>query len=297
MWWTVTVPLDHSIGLLLDINILKKMKTHILKNTALALLSVSIVTSVVYWTLGGWEGVENAADGDSLTHTVWNSLVDGVVKKTGNIAETITGNKTFSWDTTLGGKVNTTPNTTSITSGSITYAGLNTYVNWEGNIDDNLDTISWGTAGDIIILTMNGNGIITLRDDSIGGGNIALIRNGTRVLEWWTDSITLKYTWTFWTEVSTNIENEFKNLKATNGYTYLPNWLIMQWGRDTVAAGGGGTSITLPVTFPNAALNSTSHHYWVVPSIGTAATYTTSQIRLYHTHGSAVSVQWQIIGY
>jgi hypothetical protein len=31
---------------------------------------------------------------------------------------------------------------------------------------------------------MNGNGIITLRDDSIGGGNIALIRNGTRILEW-----------------------------------------------------------------------------------------------------------------
>ena len=71
------------------------MKTKILKNTALALLSVSIVTSVVYWTLGWWEGVENAADGDSLTHTVWNSLVDGVVKKTGNVAETITGNKTF----------------------------------------------------------------------------------------------------------------------------------------------------------------------------------------------------------
>jgi hypothetical protein len=36
------------------------------------------------------------------------------VKKTGNIAETITGNKTFSGNTTLEGKVNTTQNTTTI---------------------------------------------------------------------------------------------------------------------------------------------------------------------------------------
>ena len=72
------------------------MKNKVLKNIWLSMLSVFLVSSVVYWTLGWWEWVENAADGDSLTHTVWNSLVDGVVKKTGSIAETITWVKTFS---------------------------------------------------------------------------------------------------------------------------------------------------------------------------------------------------------
>ena len=72
------------------------MRNKVLKNIWLSILSVFIVTSVVYWALGWWEWVENAADGESLTHTVWNSLVDWVVKKTGSIAETITGIKTFS---------------------------------------------------------------------------------------------------------------------------------------------------------------------------------------------------------
>ena len=72
------------------------MKTQIFRNIWLSFLSVFIVSTVVYGALGWWEGVENAADGESLTHTVWNSLVDGVVKKTGSVAETITGIKTFS---------------------------------------------------------------------------------------------------------------------------------------------------------------------------------------------------------
>ena len=71
------------------------MKNQMLKNIALGFISVFVVSGVVYG-FSWWEGVENAADGESLTHTVWNSLVDGVVKKTGTIAETITWVKTFS---------------------------------------------------------------------------------------------------------------------------------------------------------------------------------------------------------
>ena len=48
----------------------------------------------------------------------------------------------------------------------------------------------------------------------------------------------------------------FANLKATNGYTYLPNGLIMQWGEEasfhdvtTYTA-----TITFPIAFPNAVL-------------------------------------------
>jgi hypothetical protein len=71
------------------------MKNQMLKNLVLGITSVFIVTGVVYW-FSWWEWVENATDGDSLTDTIWNSLVDGVVKKTGSVSETITWVKTFS---------------------------------------------------------------------------------------------------------------------------------------------------------------------------------------------------------
>ena len=40
------------------------MRNKVLKNIWLSILSVFIVTSVVYWALGWWEWVENAADGE-----------------------------------------------------------------------------------------------------------------------------------------------------------------------------------------------------------------------------------------
>ena len=70
------------------------MKSTALRNISLGLLSMLFVFSAVYW-FSGWQGVENANDWESLTHTIWNSLVDGVVKKTWDVAETITGIKTF----------------------------------------------------------------------------------------------------------------------------------------------------------------------------------------------------------
>ena len=71
------------------------MRNQILNNFVLWIVSIFCVSGIVYW-FSWWEWVENAADGQSLTHTVWNSLVDGVVKKTGSVAETITWIKTFS---------------------------------------------------------------------------------------------------------------------------------------------------------------------------------------------------------
>lgn len=46
----------------------------------------------------------------------------------------------------------------------------------------------------------------------------------------------------------------FTNSKTTNGYTYLPNGLILQWGWQ---AGGEDAvyTVTLPITYPNAVLN------------------------------------------
>lgn len=45
------------------------------------------------------------------------------------------------------------------------------------------------------------------------------------------------------------------SLKATNGYTYLPNGFILQWGTVTLPASTGTNTFSLPITFPNANLN------------------------------------------
>jgi len=40
---------------------------------------------------------------------------------------------------------------------------------------------------------------------------------------------------------------------ANNGYTYLPNGILMQWGRGSAAAATSSTStsVTFPIPFPN----------------------------------------------
>jgi len=47
---------------------------------------------------------------------------------------------------------------------------------------------------------------------------------------------------------------EYSLLAATNGYTKLPNGLIMQWGEDSVAV-NSSKAITWPIPFPNAIFN------------------------------------------
>lgn len=56
--------------------------------------------------------------------------------------------------------------------------------------------------------------------------------------------------------------------KSTDGYTTLPNGLIMQWGYHTTSYPGDNISATMifPVTFPNACLNATATRVTASPS-------------------------------
>lgn len=47
----------------------------------------------------------------------------------------------------------------------------------------------------------------------------------------------------------------FTTSKATNGYTYLPNGILLQWGYASSVLEDGVFTITLPITFPNAAFS------------------------------------------
>jgi hypothetical protein len=44
-------------------------------------------------------------------------------------------------------------------------------------------------------------------------------------------------------------------LLSNSGYTWLPNNVLMQWGRGTAASAASGTStaVTFPIAFPNSA--------------------------------------------
>lgn len=55
------------------------------------------------------------------------------------------------------------------------------------------------------------------------------------------------------TELVNNRVNSL-NSKTTNGYTYLPNGILMQWGRKTTPA-NGIAEVIYPIPFPNAVFN------------------------------------------
>jgi len=103
------------------------------------------------------------------------------------------------------------------------------------------------------------------------------------------------------TSMSYNATNTF-NLgtasKTANGYTYLPNGLIIQWGR---VVANSTSSVTFPTSFPTACLsvtltgNSTLYVGANVPYVTTFST-TTATVRSSYT-AAAASVTYLAIGY
>ena len=89
--------------------------------------------------------------------------------------------------------------------------------NWVGHLSGNADTADkWKTAR-----TLTYTGFATGNGNVDGSGNVS---------------------------INLSMGSGFNNSKATNGYTYLPNGMIFQWGYTN-----GG--VTFPITFPNTCLN------------------------------------------
>lgn len=196
-------------------------------------------------------------------------------------------------------KINAAINNSTISSGSITYQGFTTYISGEGAVDDNLDTISGGTAGDIILIKTIGSETITVRDNDISGGNIWLIRNSTRQLQFNVDSIILQFNGSVWFEVLTNTDRDFSSSKGINGYTYLPNGLIYQWGIENVASNVTDTVI-LPIAYPTAHLNvGCTYHTTNISITNTCNATKTSLSQIGVTNGSSLTfdISWYSIGY
>lgn len=123
---------------------------------------------------------------------------------------------------------------------------------------DDLDTINGGQDGQIIYIRSAADARNVVIKHNTGNiwnpqNNNATTRDIT--LDLTTDFVVLRYdSITFkWIVISSSFNN-FVNSKATNGYTYLPNGLIMQWGLQS-SVGSGGSTVTFPVAFPNALLS------------------------------------------
>jgi len=159
---------------------------------------------------------------------------------------------------------------------------------------DDLDTISGGQDGQIVILnSANAARNVVLKHNT---GNIwnPQFCNASRnvTLDLTTDFAILRYDSTAakWIIIS-SLFTDFTNSKTTDGYTYLPNGLIMQWGTDpTLKDFPASATLTFPIAFPNAILNAQATLYGSAPDgmIYVSAT-STSQITL--TYDEAASTQ------
>jgi hypothetical protein len=94
------------------------------------------------------------------------------------------------------------------------------------------------------------------------------------------------------------VDLDFRNSKSTNGYTYLPNGIIIQWGVASNVGGNSTQAVTLPITYPNA--------IWMTQATaGTTSdinepvysySQTTSSITVRNSSSTTVNIYWFAIG-
>jgi hypothetical protein len=76
-----------------------------------------------------------------------------------------------------------------VATGAITVVTSYAKINGEGNVADTLSTINGGADGDILVLKMNSNGVITVNN----AGNIDLDGANPMVLNTGSDRLMLQY--------------------------------------------------------------------------------------------------------
>jgi hypothetical protein len=152
------------------------------------------------------------------------------------------------------------PTSATISGDAIAFSGSNMVITPEGAAADDLDTISGGTANDILILQNSSTDDITLKHSA----TLDLWTQTDAVLGDGNDRIILMCKSAGnWVEISRTLFGDFKHSISASGYTALPNGLIMQWGQVAVNGDIGTSSPTdsLPITFPNALLSVTQNIY------------------------------------
>lgn len=129
---------------------------------------------------------------------------------------------------------------------------------------DDLDTINGGQDGQVIFIRSasdSRNVVIKHATGNIFNSQNYDAINMDIALDLTKDFVCLRYSSVlgYWIVISSsyNILKYFDNLKAVNGFTYLPNRLILQWGVSNIVEPPSGWSATFPITFPNSVLQVT----------------------------------------
>ena len=203
----------------------------------------------------------------------------------------------WSDDLSINGKMNGGKQTETISSGSITYSGVFIEVDTESAAStDDLDTISGGSEGDVLIITSAADARnVVLKH---GTGNLDL--NGIdATLNYGSDKVVLMYHNSQWELVSRTINDDFAATKSSTGHSYLPNGLILQWGIAS-AVGANSTSVeTLSTSYTtshlaaSASIYSTVNYDEPVQAVATS----TSQITVRNSNAGSCDIQWYSIGY
>jgi hypothetical protein len=113
---------------------------------------------------------------------------------------------------------------------------------------------SANNARNVVLKHATGN----IFNPQINSQNNAANRNIT--LDLTTDFVCLRYdsALAYWINISSSFNiNNFTNSKASSGYTYLPNDLILQWGFTSTGEPPVTVSATFPIAFPNSVLQAT----------------------------------------
>ena len=156
-----------------------------------------------------------------------------------------------------------------IATGAITITQSRHTIDTESDAaTDDLDTINGGTTGQIIVISSEADA----RDVVIkhATGNIITETQTDITLGLSNDKMILQYDGSNWVVISRSVNIDFLSSQAADGYTYLPNGLILQWGEDAFTIAHGATRVeTLPITFPN-------NNFQVVAYVGNTVTTVTS---------------------
>ena len=181
---------------------------------------------------------------------------------------------------------------------SITNSGSSYVLDTEGAAaSDDLDTIN---GGEIIFIRSTADAReVVLKH---GTGNIASDTQTDITLGLNDDLVSLRYdaSLAVWSIVSRSVNNDFLSSRSTDGYTYLPNGFLFQWGTTFSVAANTNVTITLPVTYPSAVRGVFAQCDTIanINEHAGAAKLSLSQIKVRNDSGTAgLDVMWHTIGY
>ena len=183
------------------------------------------------------------------------------------------------------------------TSSTLNTVHKNKMLLCNGTFNLTLPTVGTIKSGDLFIINNIGTGVVSL----VANGNntdlsrLTILAGEVLILQ--SDG------GSFYRFVSRS-KDFASNINVTAGYTYLPNRVIMQWGRLITSIAPGGTlNITFPTTFPtdvfysNVAVVTASTNNQITTPFAVATSLSNLAIANNDVDSTITQIRWFSIGY